>query len=199
VGWPTPADDDGQWLAPRAGRAVVPAREAPIVVAASTPARRRGRPAPDLEGVVENVQQVQMPVEIGCLAGAARGVLGLLMLAFKPLLVLAGWLFGGGRQQEMQTVYILTVTRPDGTVAQARMEGECRGALPALGHPVSLWGSWRHGVLAVRTGFNHFVNADIVLRKRRDWASLGCGLLLAAILFLFLFAALASVLQDSRR
>lgn len=199
-GWPAPVQDDAEWLAARpTDVSVVRTREAPIDVRRPAPRLARRGPTPDLEGVVENVRSDQIIVQVGCLARAVRGAFGLFLLAFKPLLVLAGWLFGGGRQPERQTVQILTVARPDGSMAQARMEGDCLGSLPARGDTVSLWGKWRHRVLVVRRGFNHSVDADIVVRQPRDWASFGCGLLLAAIVFLVLFAVLATVLQDYQR
>ena len=72
----------------------------------------------------------------------------------------------GGSDNPAMVVVVVSVLRSDGTVLQARLEGELCGAVPRLGDYVSMWGGERHGVLIMGLGFNHSVNAEIRIQKR---------------------------------
>lgn len=150
-------------------------------------------------GEVTNVQQLQAEIESGWHVGLLKGLFALVLLVFRPLLAIGGWLLSGASQRQMQTVYVLTVRRSDGLMEQARMEGECRGAMPSLGDQLSLWGRRRHGVLIVDVGFNHNVGAGIVVRAYRDRVAAGCLTLVAALAALFGLMLLAAALGGTAR
>lgn len=124
---------------------------------------RYGRP--QLEGEVEDIRETTVVLPQG-LMSKFKGPISLLLLPFKPTMVLGAWLFRGNTPKERATDVVVSVLRGDGTVLQARLEGELCGAVPRLGDYVSMWGSERHGVLIMGLGFNHSVNAEIRIQKR---------------------------------
>ncbi len=143
-----------------------PASKAPVVhpaVPAPTPGARRWG-APIVEGTVVDTSQIQVSVKPR--TGFFRGLLGVLLLVFRPAMVLAAWVLRGRTPAEHQTVLVLRIERDDGGLEQARIESDLDGATMDLGDRVSIWGKRRAGVVIVKYAFNHTVGAEVRLKGR---------------------------------
>jgi hypothetical protein len=119
--------------------------------------------APDLEGEVVDVRELQVFAREGCLMSTLRMFVGVFVFVMQPLLTMGNWVRGPVTRERL-AVYVIGVRRADGGEEQARIEGESMGAVPRRGDVVSLWGPRRHGVLVLRRGFNHSVSAEIRVR-----------------------------------
>jgi hypothetical protein len=89
------------------------------------------------------------------------------------------------------TVYNLQIRRSsDGSLGEARLEGDVMGGMPRHGHHVSLWGRDRGGTLIVSRGYNHDMKARISIRPPTMlWLTRNAALVLPvlAILAILLF------------
>lgn len=138
------------------------------VAAASTPIPRSllRFGGPSLQGVIEDVRDLQIAAQVSWGARSAKNTVSTLLFFTKPLLLITGWLFRGASNKPTDTHWVIGVRRADGTKAQARIEGDLTGSILSRGDYVSLWGGKRSGVFIVRRGFNHTVSAEIRIRKR---------------------------------
>lgn len=146
----------------------------PYAPAAGSPATRRASHAagkipkgwgtPIVEGTVVDTSQIQISVKSR--TGFFRGILGLLLFAFRPGMVLSAWVLRGRSSPEHQPVFILRIERDDGRVEQARIESDLYGATMDLGDRVSIWGKRRGGVAVVSKAFNHTIGAEVRLKNR---------------------------------
>jgi len=78
--------------------------------------------------------------------------------AIATLLVGLIWVLVDVQQEKEHDRVVMTTVRVqahDGTLKDARLRGNMRGADLSLGDRVSLWGTKRRGVLFIRRGFNH--------------------------------------------
>jgi hypothetical protein len=109
--------------------------------------------APQVEGEVifEKIIQIEKKDKTGWL----RIFVSILLLPFKPAMILLAWVFGGNRPKDKQDVIIIRVEEPSGNIAETRYQEELKGTSITVGDYVSLWGIRKIGVLYVKEGFNH--------------------------------------------
>ncbi|MBA3534622.1 MAG: hypothetical protein H0T73_22110, partial [Ardenticatenales bacterium] len=147
----------------------------------------RGRP-PNVEGEVEDTREIQVKAPRNTAAEVVRYTFAIILLPFRPMMVLLAWIFGGRRPTELQTVYLVRVRCVDGTVRQLRIEHEIAGATLDIGDYVSVWGHDRSGVLIVQHAYNHTVGAEV---KPKSSGSILNQLLLVFLLCFVLYALIA--------
>jgi len=99
---------------------------------------------------------------------------------------------GGGTQRQSRKVHMITVRRVDGTSAQARIDREFTGAIVRPNDRVTLWGTYKNGVLLVSRGNNETANAQVTLKNDFLGSPLGipgttAGLAGVVLLALFVF------------
>jgi hypothetical protein len=102
-----------------------------------------------------------------------------LFAAVATLLVELIWIMTNTVQERAGDRVVMTVIRVqtyDGSIKDARLRGHMRGANLSLGDKISLWGRKRHGVLFVRSGFNHTTRGVVSTRS--------IGLVVPALVFI---------------
>lgn len=114
--------------------------------------------ADDLEKI--EVEKGMSGLDMGLLG--LKGLIGCLLLPFRPLIVLSALLFGGKRPKEKTTHYVARLECADGSFCEARFERELRGARMSVGDYISVWGSMRAGVVVASHAYNHSVRAEIL-------------------------------------
>ncbi len=125
--------------------------------------KRWGKPI--VEGTVIDTSQIQISVKSR--TGFFRGILGVLLFAFRPAMVLSAWVLRGRSPSVHQPVFILRIERNDGGLEQARIESDLDGATMDVGDLVSIWGKRRGGITIVSHAFNHTIGAEVRTKKRR--------------------------------
>ena len=88
-------------------------------------------------------------------SGWLRTLIGIVMLPFKPVMVLLAWIFGGNRPKEKKDIYIIRIEESTGNIVETRFEDELKGTMVSVGDYVSVWGVLKYGVLYIKEGFNH--------------------------------------------
>lgn len=120
---------------------------------------------PDLEGTI-NAPPTTSEVSAG--PEWSHGVLGCLffplLLVFRPMLLVMGLIGLNAHPERKMTITTIRITRSDGRIFNARLEGDLMGAGVNLGDDVSLWGSNRSGTLIVKRGYNHTTSSEIQVR-----------------------------------
>ena len=150
-------------VSPAGGYAPVSAASpAPASPLAAKSTKRWG--AAILEGRVVDTSQIQISVKPRI--GFFRAFFGIILLIFRPAMVLAAWVLRGRSPTESQPVFIVRIERADGGLEQARIESDLVGATMDLGDHVSIWGERRGGVIVVKHAFNHTIGAEVRLRGR---------------------------------
>jgi len=96
---------------------------------------------------------------------ALKWIVAIILLPFRPLMVIMPIIFGNHSSPEFQEVIVLRVEALTGILSEARIESEIQGAGVRLGDKVALWGSYRAGILIVIRGYNYTTGADIRLRR----------------------------------
>lgn len=172
-----------------------PAPPAPVPAPTSTslfgpvPSNMPSR-VPDLEGTVALppvVSEIQLPADWST---AALGCIFIpFILVFRPLLVIMGLLSAGSRTPRKRTINTVRIKRADGTLREARFEGDLMGGGVSLGDELSVWGSDRSGVLIAKRAFNHTAGGEIRIEQHAPWATRA----LAILLLVFIFAIILSV------
>jgi len=114
-----------------------------------------------LEGDVVDVYNAHIKKSGNWSGNTLKGLIGLMLLPFRPLMVLIALIFSPRQTPEMQEVIVLRVENAVGRLIEARIEADIHGAGVRLGDHVTLWGQYRSGVLIVRRGYNHSSGADI--------------------------------------
>lgn len=121
-----------------------------------------GRTPPHLEGNVIDVFEMKMRKTGEWSGTVLKGLIALLILPFRPLMILMGLIFGLRSTAEIQEVIVLRVEdAATGHITEARIETDMRGAGVRLGDHVALWGQYRGGVLIVSRGYNYNAGAEI--------------------------------------
>ena len=121
--------------------------------------------------------------------GILRNAFALVLLPFRPAMVLASMIFGSRKPTEHQTVYVVRVQQANGRISQVRIEHEIVGATVDLGDYVSIWGKERAGVIVVTRAYSHTVGAEVRLKPNLDHI---VGIIvLCVVLFVVIFACKA--------
>ena len=136
----------------------------PVSAFGPLPTNMPSRP-PDLEGAVAippTTHEVKVPsdwsqVFLGCIFFP-------ILLVLRPMMFIMGVVGMSGRPEHKMTITTIRVRRRDGTVRNARLEGDLMGAGISLSDEVSLWGSDRNGTLVVRRAYNHTTSDEIKIR-----------------------------------
>ena len=137
-----------------------------------------------LRGIVEDVREVTVPVKRK--KEFLRGTFAFLLMIFRPMLMLAAWILGGKKPKEYRTGHLVRVRQHNGTVAQARIEGDLLGASMDPGDEVSIWGRERGGVIMVSHAYNHTLSAEVRVSNETKYS---LGLLLIGVIVFVLFLA----------
>lgn len=122
--------------------------------------------SPVLEGIVEDVKDIQVGARPSFGQETARATWSSVLLITKPAIWLSSLLVRSTQSVNMNTHWILVVRRSDHTLKQARIEGDLTRAIVSRGDYVSLWGREKGGVLVIKQGFNHTAMAEIQFRRR---------------------------------
>lgn len=119
----------------------------------------------DTEGSVISINDLQVKAAPNFLASVLKITLAIILLPFRPLIVLSALIFGHRPQQEKETVYIIRIEQPDGRGAEVRVEGEVITSLAIRGDYISVWGNDRGGALLAKKIFNHTSGVETILKR----------------------------------
>lgn len=118
-----------------------------------------------LEGSVLSINELQVSAPVNLLQAVLKMTMALILLPFRPLIVLSALIFGQRSQREKETVYTIRIEQPDGRGAETRVEGEVTTSLAIRGDYISIWGKDRGGVLLAKKIFNHTSGVETILRR----------------------------------
>ncbi len=90
-----------------------------------------------------------------------------ILAAVATLLVELIWVLPNVQENKEADRIVMTTIRVrtyDGTLKDARLRGNMRGANLSLGDEISLWGAKRHGIVVIHRGFNHTTKGVVFTR-----------------------------------
>lgn len=119
----------------------------------------------DLEGTIVSINELQIKASPNIISAVLKVTLAIILLPFRPLIVLSALIFGHKPQQEKETVYTIRLEQPDGKGAEVRVEGEIVTSLAIRGDYISIWGKDKAGALLARKIFNHTSGVETILRR----------------------------------
>ncbi len=129
------------------------------------PAHLKKLGLPNVEGTVISITDLQISVPPNMLMAILKVALAIIMLPFRPVIVLSALIFGHKPQPEKETVYTIRLEKPDGLGAEARVEGEVTTALAIRGDYISVWGIEKGGAILARKIFNHTSGVETLLKR----------------------------------
>lgn len=150
--------------------------------------------SPMLEGSITTFTRdtVEQPVDW------SHVVLRILIFPFTLPFLARSLLAGRRKPRPTMVVNIMRIARlSDGAIIEAHFEGDFTASIPSLGDHVSLWGSYRNGVLIVKRAYNHSTGAQISVRRPGMlWLSRVAAIILPpiAVILLIIFAPLIPAL-----
>jgi hypothetical protein len=112
-----------------------------------------------------SINELQIKVAPNLFQAILKFTFAIILLPFRPLIVLTALMFGNRPQPEKETVYTIRIEQPDGTGAEVRVEGEVTTSLAIRGDYISTWGKNRGGALLARNIFNHTSGVETILKR----------------------------------
>ncbi len=165
-------------LAPMAGFGGIAIREEPLKVGDPEYWKADKLPwgfpriKPDITGAVIHMESKEEVVDYPDLFAAVA-----------TLLVELIWVLPNVQENKEGDRIVMTTIRIrtyDGSLRDARLRGNMRGANLSLGDEISLWGAKHHGILLIQRGFNHTTKGVVFTRA--------IGMFVPALIVIFCIA-----------
>jgi hypothetical protein len=124
----------------------------------------RGWNNPTVIGEVEYVDVSEREENTNCFLVLIKFLIGIILIFLKPFMVIMS-LFGGRNEIRNRTKIYRIRLEIGGRFQEVTVRGDFDGAGVNMGDIISVWGVEKRGVIEMRRGYNHTVNAQIQIRK----------------------------------